>query len=243
MRDSQRSRVYKAENSTVCRQSVSREAIKRLVNGRKVRTTGNVDIKECQAYLDYVLTSAKFQSRWGRRHIEVRHKTNGAATGGGGVICLPPPLRTEGVILHELAHCLTPTTEAHGPLFAATLLTLVRLFMGEQAGRDLAAAFSTHRVKYRSEMSSVPKAGTHPVVLRPDLAKARRAAEARDKAHQTYKSIPDAIQRRDALVVLGRMLDLGLGTTASVDPYYDDGEVLMVRKSLLTEVPSDQAES
>lgn len=41
-------------------------------------------------------------------------------------------LRTleQRILLHEVAHCLCPADEGHGPVFAGRFLTLVREFMG-----------------------------------------------------------------------------------------------------------------
>jgi len=132
-RDSQRSKLYRAE-----------------------RTVGEgqhfPSVAHCQARVDQILASAWWQTRFpaldqvqvrdgrGRRHAGAFHNR--------GAISLPRWSRRERVILHELAHLATPASfAAHGPEYAAVYLELVGHFMGAAAARDLAEAFRTHRVR------------------------------------------------------------------------------------------------
>jgi hypothetical protein len=55
----------------------------------------------------------------------------------------------EGVVLHELAHCITPNGHRHSPLWARTYLELVRFRMGKLAYLTLKRGFDEHGVRYR----------------------------------------------------------------------------------------------
>lgn len=64
--------------------------------------------------------------------VEVRHQLRkylGVAVFPDGILLAPKGL-TEGVVLHELAHLMTPKDEGHGRDFAWTYLMLVRQQMG-----------------------------------------------------------------------------------------------------------------
>jgi putative metallohydrolase (TIGR04338 family) len=55
----------------------------------------------------------------------------------------------EAVVLHELAHAITPKQHEHSPLWARTYLELVKFRMGAAAGAMLVAGFKEKRVRYR----------------------------------------------------------------------------------------------
>ncbi len=62
-----------------------------------------------------------------------------------------PPL----VLLHEVAHCLTPVTFAsHGPEYAGVLLALARRGMGPGTAQLLEDAFARERVRWM--LAAVP---------------------------------------------------------------------------------------
>lgn len=182
-RDSQKSKVYEAEG--VLSKFKSAHA-QRLLETKTVYTYNKeerVTIQSCQAYVDDLLQQRWFQSRWGRRTIEVAWKAYGSATGHtSGKICLPPWARTEQVILHEVAHTLVRSTvAAHGPEFAATLLVLAENRLGKDAAAALRKSYAEKKVKYRTGLASVPKAGTRTVVTKSEReAKARREQEQRE---------------------------------------------------------------
>lgn len=168
-RDNQKSKVYKAEG--VVSKFKSRHAEKLLTTKVAYQFGTKVDrvmIEQAQAYVDDLVSQRWFQSRWGRRKIEVRLKVYGSATGyHGGHICLPPWARNERVILHEVAHTLLTSRYApHGPEFAATYLTLVENRCGKDAAAALREAYKANRVKYRNGLAVVPKAGTEVAVTK-----------------------------------------------------------------------------
>jgi hypothetical protein len=159
VRDNQRSKLYGAEHAWA---GCSPAAELLIEKGPRVAGTGNVSIDACQAYVDDLLSRSWFQRRWGRRTISVRHKVSGSATGSYGKIHLPPWSRTEAVILHELAHNLTPTERAaHGPEFAGVYLELVRYAVGQDAYRAQRASFRAARVRVSRE--DVPEPSQHRV--------------------------------------------------------------------------------
>jgi putative metallohydrolase (TIGR04338 family) len=106
---------------------------------------------EVQAYVDTLIASAWFTERWPdllRCTIERRgsgsvwstcDRLDASGPGGAateGVILLADGCLTQPVVLHELAHLLLPPHVGHGPVFAETLMTLVRHEMGFFAFAD-----------------------------------------------------------------------------------------------------------
>jgi hypothetical protein len=101
-RDTQRARLYRAEDEVAV--------------GRSLPT-----LERLQAYVEEVRAAAWFVARWGERSFEVRpgfgHRH--ATADRDGRLQLPRWSRTELVVLHEMAHPLTPAGYApHGPEFA-----------------------------------------------------------------------------------------------------------------------------
>ena len=141
-RDSQRARLYRAEGD--------------VATGRRLPT-----VERMQAYVDGLAAADWFVARWGGRSFEVRpgfgHRR--ATADRNGVLQMPKWARTELVLLHEVAHCLTPAACApHGPEYAGVLLALVRRGMGPAAAQSLEDAFAGQRVRWT--LSAVP-AGRH----------------------------------------------------------------------------------
>lgn len=137
-RDSQRQKVYDAEN----------EAIRHT--GRSFGS-----IEEIQSYVDRLVGSAWWGRRYSDRRIVVQSKHHGTATANytGSRINLPRWAWTEDVVLHEIAHIATnrqwgTQIPAHGRHFAKVYLELVRHKMGKDAGARLKAAFAKHKVKH-----------------------------------------------------------------------------------------------
>lgn len=202
-RDSRRQKQYNAEK--VLSRTASAAAKRYLKDGSKVSSTGSVSIEACQSYVNHVTTSAWFQRRWGQRKIRVGHKVYGNATWDGRDISLPPWARAEDTILHEIAHALTPSRSratsaapaAHGPEFAAILLTLVRYQIGTEAARTLRESYSQHGVKYRSGLWAVPEP-TKPVVprIQQQQAASRIAAKRRQAETEAQRQERDRHQRR-----------------------------------------------
>lgn len=80
-------------------------------------------------------------STWG---LGIKPDKRGQITGG------------ELILLHELAHCLTPNFghNGHGRLWARTFLELVRFKMGDKVHAKLRGEFDRERVKYRPTRGS-----------------------------------------------------------------------------------------
>ncbi len=130
-RDSQRARLYRAEFE--------------VPPGKRLTT-----VEKLQAYVDALVRADWFAARWPDRSFEVRpgfgHRR--ATADLNGVLQMPKWARTEMVLLHEVAHCLTPWIYAsHGPEYAGVLLSLVRRSMGPATGQALEDAFDRHRVR------------------------------------------------------------------------------------------------
>jgi hypothetical protein len=114
-------------------------------------------VREAQAYLDGLVSSAWFFERWPdfvRATIERRgsgatwstcHGLDAGGPGGRpteGVILLAGPVFAQATLLHELAHLLAPPGAGHGAPFTDTLLELIRNEMGFFAFSDLRHALS-----------------------------------------------------------------------------------------------------
>jgi putative metallohydrolase (TIGR04338 family) len=131
-RDSQRARLYRAENEVDAGGALPTVAV-------------------MQGYVDGVAASGWFLDRWGARTFDVRpgygHKR--ATATSDGVLQMPRWARREMTILHEVAHCLTPQDfAAHGREYAGVLLALVRRAMGLGPAQALEDAFDRHRVRW-----------------------------------------------------------------------------------------------
>lgn len=139
-RDSQRVRLYRAEG---------------LVDaGRRLPT-----VERMQAWVDGLAATEWFVARWGERSFEVRpgfgHR-RATADHATGVLQMPKWARSELVLLHEIAHCLTPMTFAsHGPEYAGVLLALTRRGMGPGTAQRLEDAFAAERVRWT--LAAVPE--------------------------------------------------------------------------------------
>lgn len=128
-------------------------------------------VAECQAYYDELLRSTWWKHRWphikkvrikdgrGTRKARGSLKIDFFAEQSGSMeftirstasalINLPRWARREWVMLHELAHSVTPDSlPAHGPDFAANYLTLIHHKLGRDAEQQLLDAFIEHRVR------------------------------------------------------------------------------------------------
>jgi putative metallohydrolase (TIGR04338 family) len=137
-RDSQRARLYRAEGEVDA--------------GRRLPT-----VERMQAWVDGLAGVDWFVARWGERSFEVRpgfgHRR--ATADANNVLQMPKWARAELVLLHEVAHCLTPSTCAsHGAEYAGVLLALARRGMGPATAQGLEDAFARHRVRWT--LSAVP---------------------------------------------------------------------------------------
>ena len=137
-RDSQRARLYRAEGEVDA--------------GRRLPT-----VEKMQAYVDALAGADWFLRRWGERAFDVRpgfgHRR--ATADEHGVLQMPKWARSELVLLHEVAHCLTPRSVAsHGPEYAGVLLALARRAMSPGTAQCLEDAFVRQRVRWT--LAAVP---------------------------------------------------------------------------------------
>ena len=137
-RDSQRQRLYDAENDCF---------------GRSSYYVG--DLGECREFVNKVWTSS-----WTTKHYRIVAVTfppdvtdgRGArrAYGSRRRISLPLWTRSKWIILHEIAHGLMiGFVAAHGREFAACYLALVQHFLGKDDAELLKMSFKQYHVKYR----------------------------------------------------------------------------------------------
>ena len=125
--------------------------------GRRLPT-----VEVLQAYVDDLGAAEWFRSRWGARAFDVRpgHGHRRATADGNGVLQMPRWARTELVLLHEVAHCLTPTMfAAHGAEFAGVLLSLVRRAVDPATAQRLEDAFARNRVRWTLVGVPLPAVG------------------------------------------------------------------------------------
>jgi putative metallohydrolase (TIGR04338 family) len=164
-RDNQRSRLYKAQHETAWIKEPSKYAKPLYANLIPIegynRTPYYVinekphapSLEGCQQYYDNIIKRAWFSNRWINHYVIVT-KGNGASA-LGRTIRLSYWGRKEWVLLHELAHTLTPRDKsAHGKEFAGILLFLVQQVMGKAEADKLREAFKKNKVKYN--YSAVP---------------------------------------------------------------------------------------
>lgn len=167
VRDSQRQKVYDAEYSL--RDSMSVRKFK--------------DVADAQKFIDRIERSSWFAKTFPnvKRHVKVVYKGGSRwALGGFGKIELPRQgwywAGNSIVVLHELAHNLTPDAvglgmcqgigdsrcgwhntpntheitarpAAHGPEFTRIFLDLVRRFVGKEVYEELKTQYRARRVK------------------------------------------------------------------------------------------------
>lgn len=173
MRDTQKQRVYDSE-----------EAAARACGAEKFGQT--IPNDQLQAWVDKALAKRAVRSRWPNDSVEVVLKRGGTAYGykfgGSGKyrhrITLPAFSRNPWVILHELAHCLSPSGVHHGPEFAGVYLHLVRAVLGAEAGAALLAEFRT-APKVRHNRKGIPD--PKPVESLTELRARQRAAAKRER--------------------------------------------------------------
>lgn len=179
-RDTQRSRVYAAENE-----------FRRVI--------GDKQFHEQLGYLMFVEKverSKWFRQKYGARAFEVKDGRGRTSAGAWGSrhITLPKWARTPVVILHEIAHCVTHTEHdsvaGHGWEYVAIFLDLVRHFLGVEAHGKFRTILKQHRVRMRAKrvMSPEQKAA---MVAR--LAPYRKGAKVAADQLPVVKAAPGAL--------------------------------------------------
>jgi hypothetical protein len=143
MRDSKRAAAYRAE---------------RVAFPGAFSSYPGLSIEECQTIVNKI-----WQSQWRRREYPtawapptVRHKRGTWARGGPYYISLPSQARSMPVLLHELAHSLTPG-QRHNREWARAFVALVERWIGVEDARRLKAAFKHQRVKYSRRKNLAPE--------------------------------------------------------------------------------------
>lgn len=162
-RDTQRSRVYAAE-----------EFVRTLFDRAAQHSSRSIDffgaqltlppegrfasVPSVQRYVDEVLALPAVIERWpdpGPLRVRPRRAASAAhyeRQGGTGVIAVPDRdsadwAMRELVVLHEIAHHLTPDGPAHGAEFTATFCALAGLVMGPEAGHVLRVVYTKEGVR------------------------------------------------------------------------------------------------
>lgn len=152
VRDSQRSKVYEAQDCL------------------KLKGVQFTSIEEMQTYTDKLTNSAWWKRRYpGRRFIIEPQRSNcsAMARGDGYTISMPKWAWNEMILLHEIAHHAKDRmyghrgSAPHGREFAKTFLELVRHKMGDECWWLLKESFRKHKVKHtlaRKPMSEEQRA-------------------------------------------------------------------------------------
>lgn len=183
-RDSQRSKVYAAENAAQRTAGIPGFALDPAYR----------DLDACRRFIIEVCSRKRVQNHYPRAvriadgHFRLRPGTgNRRATclpGFNPVITLPLWSRNEAVMLHELAHALCDPAVHHGWQFAECEIWLWRQHFGVAASETLERAFKSGKVKYRKPRPKRQMTDAERAVLVERLAAARavRAANQRKAA-------------------------------------------------------------
>ncbi len=196
-RDSQRSRLYAAEQAVGGYGS----------NGGQPLPT----MADIEAYLDKLTSSAWFRRRWDRVYPGTYRLRNGAgnrkATGGMNDLTYPRWSRYEWMVLHELAHHIVErhsgsSTQAwHGWMFCSVLLELVEHAFGAEMAKRFKAEMKKRNVKYTKPRAKQPMSEERKAQLREQLAAARAVREA-NAARAAVEANIAARQAESALLVV-----------------------------------------
>lgn len=132
MRDNQRLRVYRSEQDCF-------------------GTGTPTSLQSCQEYVDSITRTAWWRNRCRQTKVRVTHGARGGrAWASGTTIRTSPESRTEWVMLHELAHIMSPYHAApHGPEFCANYVGLTRQFFGKEKADMLRHSLRKNRCKVR----------------------------------------------------------------------------------------------
>ena len=143
MRDSQKGRVYHAEN--ILRNIIDNSRDNPLFTIEGITLTlppeGKFSgVEDVQRYVDRVLALPAVVEQYGRSKVAVRSRKGQRMAHyepHNRTIAVPEGRRwalREIVVLHELAHHFDRSAPAHGPKFTSTLITLLTLVMGPEMG-------------------------------------------------------------------------------------------------------------
>jgi putative metallohydrolase (TIGR04338 family) len=161
-KDAQRAKVYAAEEFVRTLFDRADECGNRVVDFFGTQLTlppegrfGSTD--SVQRYVDDVLALPAVRRRWpaiapltvrARRGTTAAHYEHGD---GGACIAVPDRRTTwalrELVILHEVAHHLSPAEPPHGPEFVATFCELAEAVMGPEVAHVLRVVYAKEDVR------------------------------------------------------------------------------------------------
>lgn len=115
-------------------------------------------VRDVGDYVEQVLALPAVRRRWPVTAVSVRERRGATAAhyevrDGAAVIAVPDrsarwALR-ELVVLHEIAHHLSPVEPAHGGDFASTLSELAGMVMGPEVGHVLQVVYAKEGVRLR----------------------------------------------------------------------------------------------
>lgn len=180
-RDSQRSKVYAAEQSVL---GWAKPKDATYDTGRR-----NLTVEECQEYVDRITHTKWFEKKYGKGYaITVKGGRSSAASWGGrrGHITVGVPSRMEWVLLHEVAHNVTTTqyghlVAGHAWQFCKNYLDLVHHYLGADAAKALKVAFRERRVRFTMPRERKPLSEAQAAAQAERLAAARAARAAKPK--------------------------------------------------------------
>ena len=165
-RDSQRSRVYAAEDfvRTLFDRAAEHGSPTVEFFGTQLTLPPEgrfASVESVQRYVDDVLALPGVRQQWPevsaprvrpRRAASAAHYEN---RDGAGVIAVPDRdtagwAMRELVVLHAVAHHLCRALPPHGPEFVATICTLAELVMGPEAGYVLRVVYAKEGARWTS---------------------------------------------------------------------------------------------
>jgi putative metallohydrolase (TIGR04338 family) len=188
IRDNQKSRHYASERFLYDVGKTVFNKGSKTYNEYSFNLTKQSSIHDCQRYLDTICDQFWFRQRFGERKIYIESGRNGGKAFGSRRITLGTWARNESVILHELAHCLTPNVR-HGAEFSGVFLFLVKNAFGADIAKQLRESYKTHRVKHNNK--AIPPINKNCLTRRQQSALARKnnRAESRQKKELSQKPI------------------------------------------------------
>jgi putative metallohydrolase (TIGR04338 family) len=176
-RDSQRSRVYRAE--------------RKVNHGKPFK-----DIKEVRKYVEKLCKSPWFKKHFVPRPINVRTGGYAVATADLWGIRIPEQewSLNELVVLHEVAHvcsrAVTTREAGHGITFCKTFIKLVQHKIGKATSDDLKKQFKQEGVKYcakkklsvaqRKALSERARQNLTPIAAKPKPTDAEKEIQFRE---------------------------------------------------------------
>lgn len=177
MRDTQQSKVYRAEESVVQWENQF---------GSNAAT---------QQYVDRIIGDRWFRARWKLSRITVRGGRGHRGAAYGGFITISPAGRNPMVVLHEIAHevlggpYMRDEIAPHGPEFCATFLLLVEHYVDAATAESLREAYLKHGVAFRGGRPDlVPDGPRYTVPTKAQEAKERAARVNQEPVRREYVS-------------------------------------------------------